>query len=238
MTKLAHYIIGFSGSKGEPKIHDGWFPEQDINTKEGLSQIKAHLLSDFFSLDSVEQAEDLDAFHEARVIKAQASPQAHVIDQSAGSAMGHSESVVLRKTIQRWDVNGVEEKALPNEPQYNVVIKDAGSQIYIDVMPAGVRTDDVDAIENFPQMSISLEINNGLPCIHLYGDIYGDLAQTIFAEPNGKLGVRPGDADHDVEKRPKNYQPNTQAMIDFIEQAKRNSENERVAKGEKIRESN
>ena len=234
MSKLAHYIIGFTDNKGEPKIHDGWIPEQDIHKQDGLKKVKSQLLCDYFSLDSDEQAQNLDAFEDARVIAAQANPQAHVIDQNAGLAIPPPESVVLSKTIQRWDVDQGEKNALTNEPQYNVVIKESGSQIYIDVTPAGVNMDDIEKIENLPQMSIFLEINHGLPCIHLHGEIYGDLAQTIFAEPNGKLGVRPGDAAGNVEQRPKFYEPNIQAMIDFIEQAK--SENESSVKEEKMRD--
>jgi hypothetical protein len=63
---------------------------------------------------------------------------------------------------------------------------------------------DVDALaEGSPQLGIGLEINKGLPCVHLYADIYnGEALLSIFAARNGELLVRFNEAATAADQHP------------------------------------
>lgn len=179
MSNLKHYLIAFTNENGEPRVADGWFAPQDITTYAGEKKIKQQILMDHFSLNSEEDAKKLDFYHDAHVAEAAARP-----------VNEHSQTL-LQRTVQRWDVSDGE-AALPNEPTYEltVVVNPAG-QVGIEVVPTGTP----DEIEGLPQLSVTMEINYGLPCVHVHSDAHGDLALSLFGQFDGKLDMRPGDAE-------------------------------------------
>ena len=57
-----------------------------------------------------------------------------------------------------------------------------------------------DLARESPQLSVCLEINHGLPCLHLYSDVYdGEALLTVFAVAKGELIVRVNSSDAGVE---------------------------------------
>lgn len=117
-------------------------------------------------------------------------------------------------TIKRWDVMSQATAAAEDEPEYTLEVKldRACGQLYVDVTPKGLTTPD--QTENMPQLTVMVEVNNGLPCAHVFGDVYGDHAMTLFGRPGARLASRPGDAPVDYEDA--GYSPDISEVIESI----------------------
>ncbi len=122
------------------------------------------------------------------------------------------ESALLRTSVQRWDVQSDEEQALSGEPEYELEIDfdPATSQAWVTLAPAGAQNEPT----ILPQLTMLIEVNGGLPCAHISGDIHGDLELSVFGKPGAQLGVRPGDAEFTLED--KQYLPEAGAVIESI----------------------
>lgn len=220
MADLKHYIIAFTDNKGNAKIHDGWIDIQALEKVAGMDDvdddpdgdIKAFLLCDYFSMDKVEDALSLDCFEGAILKEAQARP---VEQQEVGREGG----LILNRAIRRWDIEEGTVDPLPNEPVYDLTIKGEGSQIYIDILPAGLPTPEEN--ESMPQLSLFIEINGGLPCVHIHGDVYGDMIQTIYGTSDGEIIVRPADGDcQDCLHVDSSYEPDPVEVANEIQSIK------------------
>ena len=66
-----------------------------------------------------------------------------------------------------------------------------GVQFYVDITPPHQTPDE---LEGKPQLSLFIEVNEGLPCVHLSNDRYGDQVLTVFATEDG-LYLRPDSAE-------------------------------------------
>ena len=75
--------------------------------------------------------------------------------------------------------------------QYRVEVRRDKHQFYLDIVPAH---DAPEAIEGMPQMTLFVEVNDGLPCVHVSNDRYGDQVLTVFATGDG-LYLRPDSSD-------------------------------------------
>lgn len=118
-------------------------------------------------------------------------------------------SSLLDATIQRWDVREGTTEAVPGEPEYQLSIEHRAdsAQTRISVIPVGASDDPT----QLPQLELLVEVNQGLPCVHVYGDVHGDLGLSIFGKPGARLGVRAGDAETDFEN--KQYSPDFGEVI-------------------------
>ncbi|MBY0466242.1 MAG: hypothetical protein K2W33_14995 [Burkholderiales bacterium] len=103
--------------------------------------------------------------------------------------------------VQRWDVMEGSVDAVPGEPTYTVNVRASSGQIAIEVMSpataaavaevqAGIAVEDSDPRWALPCLEVTLEVNEGLPCIHVHGGVGGELAQTVFALPDAKVAIR------------------------------------------------
>lgn len=75
--------------------------------------------------------------------------------------------------------------------RYRVVVERSGSQLYVNIAPAHTNPDE---LEGKNQMALFIEVNEGLPCVHLSNALYGDMALSVFASSEG-LYLREGDLD-------------------------------------------
>lgn len=118
---------------------------------------------------------------------------------------------LARVNILRTDVMAGAAGTLEGEPQYtlDVQLDQESGQLFVSVAPAGAETPE--QTEDQPQIMVAVEINNGLPCAHVYGDIYGDCALSLFGRPGARLASRPGDAQVDHEDS--TYAPDVQEVI-------------------------
>lgn len=62
-----------------------------------------------------------------------------------------------------------------------------GSQFYLDIAPEYQEPEELDGR---PQLGVIVEINQGVPCVHLTNSIYGDQVLSVFATEDG-LYLRP-----------------------------------------------
>lgn len=103
--------------------------------------------------------------------------------------------------VQRWDVMEGSEDAVPGEPTYTVKVRAHSGQIAIEILSpetaaavaevqAGTVVNDSDPRWALPCLEVTLEVNEGLPCVHVHGGVSGDLAQTVFALPDAKVAIR------------------------------------------------
>ena len=102
--------------------------------------------------------------------------------------------------VQRWDVMQGTVDAAPGEPTYTVKVRAHCGQIAIEIkapetivamseLQAGTA-DDSDPRLALPCLEVTLEVNEGLPCLHVHGGVSGELAQTVFALPDAKVAIR------------------------------------------------
>jgi hypothetical protein len=73
------------------------------------------------------------------------------------------------------------------EQAYRVVVKRSGHQFYVDIAPPHESPEDLDGK---PQLSLFIEVNNGLPCVHMGNHLFNDQVLTVFSTQDG-LYLRP-----------------------------------------------
>ncbi len=74
---------------------------------------------------------------------------------------------------------------------YRIKVERVGHQFYVSLTAANSRPED---LEGQPQLGLIIEVNEGLPCVHVNNDVYGDNVVAIFSTADG-LYLRPGDQD-------------------------------------------
>lgn len=75
--------------------------------------------------------------------------------------------------------------------RYEVKLQRSGHQFFVDIAPPHKEPDET---EGKPQMSLYVEVNHGVPCVHISNDLYGDQVLTVFATEDG-LYLRPDAGD-------------------------------------------
>lgn len=124
---------------------------------------------------------------------------------------------LLTAPLQRWDVMEGSTAPIEEEPTYQVALdyEHAEGRVHVSMTPQGLN--DADALENAPQLSISFEVDRGVPTAHIYPDVHGDLAMSVYGLPGGTLGFRNGDAP--VVREIAGQGPSPEAAADSIAQA-------------------
>lgn len=92
---------------------------------------------------------------------------------------------------------------------YNLRVAQDGYQVYVDIEPK--------AKEDDAQLSLFIEINEGLPCVHMTHKIFGDMVLSVFATKEG-LYCRSGDGKTPPRMgRPAEGTQMAQLLADFSE---------------------
>ena len=179
---LKHYSVAFMSDAhhGRLGICDAWLPPANLDAPGERERILCVILGERFELEDIEDARGLNCFESAVVVESAAAPR-------------DPDNVVFRTTMKRWEV--IEgQSPWEHEPAFELLVRQSnGGQggLSIDVHPVN---DDLDAHPAPPRLGAAVEINNGVPCMHLYAGPSGEVAQSIFAIPGDKLAVRPGDS--------------------------------------------
>ncbi len=154
-----------------------------------------------------------DSSSDAQVFNIDLLPQTVNPAELAGLIDG-GERLLLRQTIVRSSVMDGSAEALHNEPQYELSVTQHAGEGALSVAIAPPCTSP-EQIDGLPQLSLHIEINQGLPCVHLYGNTaYGEVVQSIFADCDGLLHTRPGDASESLQPVPKMYLPDAVEVAD------------------------
>jgi hypothetical protein len=117
--------------------------------------------------------------------------------------------------LRRWDVEIGSVGAVEDEPQYVVTCRPAGGQVLVDIALADA---DLAAADGAPALLLTVEINGGLPCVHVHSGAVDELATSIFADVGGAVVVREGDAGNDC-KQVHGFQPSLARVTSFISDA-------------------
>lgn len=101
--------------------------------------------------------------------------------------------VGFETVIRRWDVEDDSAEAVEHEPEYRVACRTAGGQVMVDIALADAG---LAAIDGAPSLLLTVEINGGLPCVHVHGGAAdAELASTLFADVGGMIVIRDGDSE-------------------------------------------
>lgn len=92
----------------------------------------------------------------------------------------------------------------PDASPYSVVIgrNQSSNQFYVDICPPNTKGNELGGT---PQMSLFVEINEGVPCVHMTNEIYGDQVLSVFFTPDG-LYLRPDGPTVDSRSAPEGLQ--------------------------------
>ena len=96
-----------------------------------------------------------------------------------------------------WDWRKAQGEELPVQDARTYVFSErADERVYLDFTYPHQSPDDL-PLES-PQLTVMFEVNEGLPCAHLYTDTYGgEVLLTVFAARDGELLLR---FDHEAER--------------------------------------
>jgi hypothetical protein len=111
--------------------------------------------------------------------------------QARAPAEAPDEGIFYQGPMFDWQVfdNGLSEVPEALRQRYEMTLKQskAGSQFYLDVAPQHKEPEELDGR---PQLGIIVEVNQGVPCVHLTNSMYGDQVLSVFATEDG-LYLRP-----------------------------------------------
>lgn len=175
--RLKHYSVAFLHERGRIVIADAWLPMADLSDPDDRDRVLCAILGEHHSLDDPQD------------IRALYSYQTAVLHESA-AAPAAPDNVVFRATMKRWEAYG-DSDPWPQEPQYEIMVRHAEGSLMVDLHPAG---DDLDASPAPPRLGIGMEINKGVPCMHIFAGPAGEVAQSVFGLPGDRLAARPGDS--------------------------------------------
>ena len=104
--------------------------------------------------------------------------------------------VIHRSSIVDWqlaDNPGISLDEVPasNRTNFDIIIEKYGHQYRVLLKPEGINLDNFDGI---PVLDMLLEINEGVPCIHLTNDPSDVQLLTVFSNAKGLI-VRPDDGE-------------------------------------------
>lgn len=97
--------------------------------------------------------------------------------------------VAFRGPMIDWELDENPDADLEFIPErrrgnFEVVVEDFGPQYYISIRPVGL---DIDNYHGNPVLALQLEINDGVPCVHLTNDPAGEMLMSIFGTGAGIL---------------------------------------------------
>lgn len=175
--KLKHYSVAFVHERGKIVIADAWLPAADLSNPDDRDRVLCAILGDHHAIDDPDDVRALYSYETAVLHESAAAPAA-------------SDNVVFRTPMKRWEAyEGTD--PWPQEPEYEVVVSHTRGALSVDLHPLG---DDLDASPAPPRLGVGFEINQGVPCMHLYAGPAGEVAQSVFGMPEDRLVTRQGDS--------------------------------------------
>lgn len=113
---------------------------------------------------------------------------------------------VVYHGIQRdWGLESFTETPAQAPPHlrtpYQVRVERSGEQIWVIVAPAGLDMERLN-VARAPMAAVCLEINEGLPCLHVTNDPVGDMIASIFLFEEGAIFVPHADRVRDISDVP------------------------------------
>lgn len=105
--------------------------------------------------------------------------------QLRAQPVGVEEDLLYQGPMLDWQVQeGTALSDLPAHAQqaFNVCVKRSGHQFYVDIAP---RHSSPEEIDDADQLSLFIEVNEGVPCVHLTNQLYGDQVLTVFSTAQG-----------------------------------------------------
>jgi hypothetical protein len=100
--------------------------------------------------------------------------------------------ILFKGQILDWERVAEEENLAEKQLRaFEVEVKQGNSQISMDVYLPYKEMDELDGTD---QMSLVIEINQGLPCVHITNSMWGDQVLSVFATKDG-LYLRPDSSD-------------------------------------------
>lgn len=112
--------------------------------------------------------------------------------QAAAEKAEAASKVVIEKTIVDWQIGqGLSPEELPEHQRgkYTLKLEEEGSQFRLMIHPQGL---DPMKLDGQNVMDMLIEINDGLPCVHLTNDPYDEMLLTVFATRDGLYVRRDG----------------------------------------------
>jgi len=85
------------------------------------------------------------------------------------------------------EAQGLNEVPEDQRQRYEMTLKQGRSQFFIDIAP---KHKEPEEIEGMAQLSLIVEISNGVPCVHLTNALYWDQVLTVFVTEDG-MYLRP-----------------------------------------------
>lgn len=114
-----------------------------------------------------------------------------LVEQARAPAESPDEGLFYQGPMFDWQVfdNGLDAVPEALRQRYEMTLKQAksGSQFYLDIAPLHKEIEELDGR---PQLGVIVEVNQGVPCVHLTNSIYGDQVLSVFATEDG-LYLRP-----------------------------------------------
>lgn len=105
-------------------------------------------------------------------------------------------------------------EAVEHEPSYLVTCSSGViGQVLVDIALADAC---LAADDRAPALTLSIEVNDGLPCIHVHGGpAQEELAATIFGTLGGGVLIRDGDTGSDCQKV-REFHPSLADVTTFV----------------------
>lgn len=117
-------------------------------------------------------------------------------DNGPAPATTAEEKPLFEGPMLDWAIHdGMQGQLLEHQlARYAVKVQRSSSQFFVDIVPEGAGPQDLSGKN---QMSLFIEINDGLPCVHISNDVQGDQVLTVFSTSDG-LYLRPNDGDQKI----------------------------------------
>ena len=114
-----------------------------------------------------------------------------LVEQARAPAESPDEGLFYQGPMFDWQVleSGLDSVPEALRQRYEMTLKQAksGSQFYLDIAP---QHKEIEELDGRPQLGVIVEVNQGVPCVHLTNSIYGDQVLSVFATEDG-LYLRP-----------------------------------------------
>jgi len=120
----------------------------------------------------------------------------------AGQLLEDPKHVVYRSTAVDWRLAddptiGLDEVPQEQRRKYDFIVEEYGSQFRVMVKPEGI---DLESFPGQPLLDMLVEVNEGVPCVHLTNDPSDAQLLTVFGTSEGIL-ARPDDGEWGTASR-------------------------------------